>query len=92
MLFSTMAATKIILKRSSIPGKRPNTSNLEAGEIAVNTNANEPGLFFEVTDGQVVKAGPPSYLSEAPTVSPARGELWLDVDTKSLNIGTSTNS
>ena len=87
-----MAATKIILKRSSIPGKRPNTSNLEAGEIAVNTNANEPGLFFEVTDGQVVKAGPTSYLSEAPTVSPARGELWLDVDTKSLNIGTSTNS
>lgn len=86
-----MAATKIILKRSSIPGKRPNTSNLEAGELAVNTNANEPGLFFEVTDGQVVKVGPTAYLPEQPTVSPARGELWLDVDTKSLNIGNTTN-
>ena len=86
-----MAATKIILKRSSIPGKRPNTTNLEAGELAVNTNANEPGLFFEVTDGQVVKAGPTAYLPGAPTISPARGELWVDTDTKSLSIGNTLN-
>lgn len=86
-----MAATKIILKRSSIPGKRPNTSNLEAGELAVNTNASEPGLFFEVTDGKVVKVGPTSYLPQEPTVSPARGELWFDSDTKSLNIGNPVN-
>lgn len=86
-----MAATKIILKRSSIPGKRPNTNNLEAGELAVNTNANEPGLFFEVTDGQVVKVGPTAYLREQPTTSPARGELWFDTDTKSLSIGNTFN-
>ena len=86
-----MAATKIILKRSSIPGKRPNTSNLEAGELAVNTNANEPGIFFEVTDGKVVKAGPTAYLPEEPTISPARGELWLNTNTKSLSIGNNLN-
>jgi hypothetical protein len=86
-----MAATKIILKRSSIPGKRPNTTNLEAGELAVNTNANEPGLFFEVTDGQVVKVGPTAYLPEQPTTSPARGELWFDTDTNSLSIGNTVN-
>lgn len=86
-----MAATKLILKRSSIPGKRPNTSNLEAGELAVNTNANEPGLFFEVTDGQVVKVGPTAYLPERPTQFPARGEMWVDTDTKSLSIGNTSN-
>ena len=87
-----MAATKIILKRSSIPGKRPDTSNLEAGELAVNTNANEPGLFFEVTDGKVVKVGPTAYLPGAPTITPARGELWVDSDTKTLNIGNTVNN
>lgn len=87
-----MAATKIILKRSSIPGKRPAPTNLEAGELAVNTNSNEPGLFFEVTDGQVVKVGPAAYLPGVPTTSPARGELWLDSDTKSLSIGNTANA
>lgn len=86
-----MAATKIILKRSSILGKRPNTSNLEAGELAVNTNAEEPGLFFEVTDGKVVKVGPTAYLPTPPTTPPARGEFWVDSDTKALSVGTNTN-
>lgn len=86
-----MAATKIILKRSSLQGKRPNTSNLEAGELAVNTNATEPGLFFEVTDGQIVKVGPTAYMSPAPTDFPAKGELWVDGDTKTLSIGNDTN-
>ena len=86
-----MAATKIILKRSSIIGKRPNTSNLEAGELAVNTNAEEPGLFFEVTDSKVVKVGPAAYLPTPPTTTPARGEFWVDSDTKALSVGTNTN-
>jgi hypothetical protein len=86
-----MAATKIILKRSSLQGKRPNTSNLEAGELAVNTNATEPGLFFEVTDGQIVKVGPTAYSNPSPTDFPAKGELWVDADTKTLSIGNDTN-
>jgi len=83
-----MSAVKIILKRSSVLGKRPNSQLLEAGELGLNTNSTEPGLFFEVTDGTIVKAGPTSYLPEPPTTAPARGELWVDSDTKTLNIGT----
>jgi hypothetical protein len=83
-----MSAVKIIFKRSSLLGKRPTGANLEAGEIGLNTNANDPGLFFEVADGSVVKAGPTAYLPQAPTQTPALGELWVDRDTKNLNIGT----
>jgi hypothetical protein len=86
-----MSAVKIIFKRSSLLGKRPTGANLEAGEIGLNTNSNDPGLFFEVNDGSVVKAGPTAYLSEPPTQTPALGELWVDTDTKALSIGTSEN-
>jgi hypothetical protein len=82
-----MSAVKIIFKRSSLLGKRPTGANLEAGEIGLNTNSNDPGLFFEVNDGTVVKAGPTAYLPDAPTETPARGELWVDSDTKALSIG-----
>lgn len=86
-----MSAVKIIFKRSSILGKRPTGANLEAGEIALNTNSNDSGLFFEVNDGSVVKVGPTSYLTEQPTATPALGELWVDRDTKTLNIGNEVN-
>jgi hypothetical protein len=82
-----MSAVKIIFKRSSLLGKRPTGANLEPGEIGLNTNSNDPGLFFEVNDGSVVKAGPTSYLPEAPTQLPALGELWVDSDTKAMSIG-----
>ena len=83
-----MSAVKIVFKRSSLLGKRPSGANLEPGEIGLNTNSNDPGLFFEVNDGSVVKAGPTSYLPAAPTSTPALGELWVDSDTKALSIGT----
>lgn len=83
-----MSAVKIIFKRSSLLGKRPTGANLEAGEIGMNTNSTDPGLFFETNNGTVVKAGPTAYLPGAPTDVPARGELWVDSDTKTLNIGT----
>jgi hypothetical protein len=82
-----MSAVKIIFKRSSVLGKRPTGANLEPGEIGLNTNSNDPGLFFEVNDGSVVKAGPTAYLPEQPTQIPARGELWVDSDTKGMSIG-----
>lgn len=82
-----MSAVKIIFKRSSVLGKRPTGANLEPGEIGLNTNSNDPGLFFEVNDGSVVKAGPTAYLPEAPTQTPTIGELWVDSDTKALSVG-----
>jgi hypothetical protein len=86
-----MSAVKVIFKRSSILGKRPTNANLEPGEIGLNTNAVDPGLFFEVNDGSVVKVGPTSYLPQPSTPTPSLGELWVDKDTKTLSIGTEKN-
>jgi hypothetical protein len=83
-----MSAVKIILKRSSILGKRPSNQLIEPGELALNNNSTEPGIYFETNDGNIVKAGPTAYLPGQPTSQPARGELWVDSDTKTLNIGT----
>ena len=87
-----MSAVKVIFKRSSIPGKRPTSSNLEVGEIGLNTNSNDPGLFFEVNDDSVVKVGPTSVLPEAPTNSPSKGELWLNTQDGTLNAGVFKDS
>ena len=87
-----MSAVKLIFKRSSVLGKRPTGSNLEPGEIGLNTNSNDPGLFLETNNGSVVKVGPTAYLSEQPTATPSLGELWVDSDTKALSIGTSGQS
>jgi len=87
-----MSAVKLIFKRSSVLGKRPNSDNLEAGEIGLNTNAAEPGLFFEVTDGQVVKAGPTAVLPVEPTAAPSKGELWYGSESGEINIGVEKDS
>jgi hypothetical protein len=43
-----MSNTLFRLKRSSVKGKAPNTSNLEIGELALNTN--DGRLFFKTVD------------------------------------------
>lgn len=83
-----MSATKIILKRSSILGKRPNSTVLEAGEIALNTNSNDPGLFFETNTGSVVKVGPSAVSPVAPLKTPELGETWFNTDGGTFNIGS----
>jgi len=83
-----MSAVKIILKRSSVLGKRPTSQLIEAGELALNTNVDDPGIFFEVSNGNIVKSGPTSYLATPPTPTPSKGELWVDSDTSKLSIGT----
>lgn len=82
-----MAATKIILKRSSILGKRPNTSVVEPGELALNTNATEPGLFFEVDTGDVIKVGPATVSPEPPVNNPELGETWFSTDNGCYHVG-----
>ncbi len=84
-------AKRIVLKRSSIAGKRPSASHLPPGEVGLNTNSEEPGLFFSVTDGQVIKVGPPSVLPLPPTNLPEKGELWFDTEDGTLNVGDATS-
>ena len=78
-------AQRIQLKRSSINGKRPEGRYLEAGELALNTNGTNPGLFFEANDGSIVKVGPAVATSDGnpPLLSNTlaeynEGELWFD--------------
>lgn len=80
-------ADKIILKRSSILGKRPSNQVIQPGEIALNTNSEDPGAFFEVSDGNVVKIGPTAVLPYPPADLPEKGESWLDTGDGTLKIG-----
>ena len=81
-------AQRIQNKRSSLQGKRPNGSYLEPGEIALNTNATDPGLFFEANDGMIAKVGPTSMSQSAPTseVGYGRGESWFDTGNEILRL------
>ena len=65
---------------------------MEAGELALNTNGTNPGLFFEANDGSIVKVGPASSTSDGnpPLLSNStsdynEGELWFD---SSIGSGT----
>jgi len=82
-----MSAVKVFFKRSSVPGKRPTSSNLEVGEIGLNTNSNDPGLFFEINDSTVVKVGPTSVGPQAPISEPSKGESWYNTADGTLNVG-----
>lgn len=81
-------ADKIILKKSSILGKRPTDNNIQPGELALNTNSEDPGAFFEVSDGNVVKIGPTAVSYIPPVNSPEKGESWFDLGSGSLKIGS----
>ena len=72
--------------RSSTANKRPDPTAMADGQIALNTAAASPGLFYKDSAGNLVKAGPVHVGSTAPNVSPASGgtagnstgESWLD--------------
>lgn len=79
-------AQRFQFKRSSLQGKRPGPEYLEAGEIALNTNATDPGLYFESNDGSITKAGP-TYIGPKPPTSQVgygHGESWYDTSTGNI--------
>ena len=79
-------AQRIQQKRSSIPGRRPDNSYLNPGELAVNTNSSDPGVFFEGHDGSIIKAGPTAMGPDAPNteVGYGNGEGWLNTSDQIL--------
>jgi hypothetical protein len=81
-------AVRLTLKRSSIPNKRPNSDILDPGELALNTNALTPGLFFEADNNSVVKVGPTSVGLVPPTPFPSLGEMFFDEGDGTLKIGS----
>jgi hypothetical protein len=78
--------SSIQLLRSNNAQERPFPGNLLDGQPAINTNAQEPGMFFKVSDGSTVKIGPVAITSNGnpPNSAPVGlagncvGELWLD--------------
>jgi hypothetical protein len=75
-------------KRSSIKGRRPSNQYLEPGELALNTNQEDPGLFFETNTGAIAKAGPTSIGLNPPEseVGYGPGETWLDSGNGTLKV------
>ena len=79
-------AIKVQNLRSSTASKRPTTTVVSDGEIALNTNTGTPGVFFEDGGGVIVKVGPAEVGGTAPNVAPAAGgsagnsagEFWFD--------------
>ena len=75
--------------RSNTANKRPTAAGLSDGQIALNTNAGEPGLFFKDASGNIRKIGPIAVGTTAPNSSPAAGgsignfagEAWFDTTT-----------
>jgi len=80
-------SNRIQHKRSSVAGRRPDGRYLEPGELALNTNASDPGVYFELNDGTIAKAGPTHVSLTAPSteVGYGVGETWFDTGNLTFN-------
>jgi len=76
-------AVNFKLLRTSTANKRPTAAQLGEGELALNFDAADPGLFFEDDDGDIRKVGPTTVAAVAPNTNPqgsagnSTGEMWL---------------
>jgi len=73
------------LKRSSVANKRPTAGQILSGEIALNTNSSDPGMFLKADDNSISKVGPVSVSGSPPNSTPSGslgnfpGEYWMSV-------------
>lgn len=84
----SLKITPIKFLRSLVYNKRPDPSKLLGGQPAVNTNEDQPGLFFRDSNDNLFKVGPCAVGEYAPNAvtdpngagggSNSKGELWLD--------------
>lgn len=89
-----MDYTTLITKNSAVASKRPSDEHLALGELALNLNSADPGLYYKDTDGAVRKVGGAHVGSMAPNTFPSGnpdlsvGELWYVADIATLYIWT----
>jgi hypothetical protein len=76
---------QVLSRRSTLLYDRPLPSRLGVGELALNANAGDPGLFFaDSTNTALLKIGPTFIGTTAPNLTPtgytslSKGESWLD--------------
>lgn len=76
---------QVLSRRSTLLYDRPFPTRLGVGELALNANAGDPGLYFtDSVNATLIKIGPTFVGSTAPNLSPtgytspSKGESWLD--------------
>ena len=79
---------QILSRRSSLLNDRPVPTRIGAGELCVNTNAGDPGLYFADATAApstgLIKVGPTHVGTTQPNNAPvgftsfSKGESWLD--------------
>lgn len=75
--------------RSGTANKRPQPSSLSDGQIAINYNETDPGIYIKGNSGALIKVSPTYVGTSAPNGSPAtggnagnaKGETWFDTST-----------
>jgi hypothetical protein len=85
---------QILHRRSSLLYDRPLPTRLGTGEIAINYNANDPGLYFAddtaAPNTGLIKIGPTFIGATAPNYTPtgytllSKGESWLDLSSTQI--------
>ena len=75
----------ILHRRSPVKNKRPLTTDIQWGELAVNFTGEDPGLYIKDESSHIRRVGGVYYSSTAPDPSSAidgfpelsHGELWI---------------
>ena len=81
---------------------RPRVEDLESGQPMANIESSDPGLYFRLDNGTLMKVGPSHVGTTAPNSSPAangqtgnaEGETWIDTSISGLpllKVYTGTN-
>ena len=68
---------KVITKKSTVAGKVPLSSDLDIGELAVNTA--DKKLYTKHSDNAVVQIGTTITISSTAPASPAVNDLWIQI-------------
>lgn len=76
---------QVLSRRSDLLYDRPFPNLMGVGELCLNSNSGDPGLYFsDSTNTSLLKIGPTFIGSTAPNLTPAgysslsKGESWLD--------------
>lgn len=82
---------QVLSRRSVLLYDRAFPNQIGVGEITLNANASDPGLYFaDSTQATLIKIGPISIGSTAPNASPVgytslcKGESWLDTSSTQI--------
>ena len=68
---------KVITKTSTVAGKAPLSSDLDIGELAVNTA--DKKLYTKHSNNAVVQIGTTITISSTAPASPAVNDLWIQI-------------